>query len=110
MEKKKDLTFKRLRQQNRKRLGEIHDCGEWEYPEWVMATCGELGELANILKKVRRGSKQLDKETLKEIRHEIADTLIYLDLLAYNLGVDLGKCVAEKFNLVSDKYNSKIYL
>jgi NTP pyrophosphatase (non-canonical NTP hydrolase) len=108
--KKTELTFAQLRKKNLERVGEIHNCETWEYPEWVMAVCGELGELANILKKVRRGSKKMDDKTKEEIRHEFADVQIYLDLLADSVGVDLGEATREKFNLTSDKYKCKIKL
>jgi len=108
--KNKKLTFDDLRKKNLKRLGEIHNCEEWDYPEWMMATMGELGELANILKKIRRGSKVWNDETREEVRYELADTMIYLDLLANCLNEDLGEAVREKFNLVSKKYNSKVTL
>jgi NTP pyrophosphatase (non-canonical NTP hydrolase) len=104
------LTFAKLRQKNLQRVGEIHNCGQWQYPEWVMAVCGELGEMANILKKVKRGSKKWNKTTKLAVQREIADTLIYLDLLAQSLDIELDIAVIEKFNLVSKKYSSKIII
>lgn len=72
--------------------------------------CGEAGETANVVKKLRRAETNvkgaLDPEHPVLINHlaeEIADTLIYLDLLAAFYGIDLGAAVAAKFNKVSKR-------
>jgi NTP pyrophosphatase (non-canonical NTP hydrolase) len=77
---------------------------------------GELGEAANAIKKLRRiedgianisdPERQLSarEEAVLKIADELADTLIYLDLLAQRLGVDLAAAVVSKFNAVSEKY------
>lgn len=75
----------------------------------MMAMTGEQGELANLLKKIRRGDFTLD-EKRDEVAKEIADVAIYLDLLAAKLGIDLGKAVREKFNEVSDRRKCPIKL
>ena len=45
-----------------------------------------------------------------EISHEIADVVIYLDLLAQSYGIDLGTAVRRKFNVVSDRRGSEVTL
>ena len=108
-----NLTFRQLARSNKERCEdgfghkfdpEVKDY--WTASDWVMATVGELGELANLLKKRRRGE---DIPQI-EIEHEIADTLIYLDLLATHLDIDLEKAVRRKFNIVSDRVGSNVKL
>ena len=65
---------------------------------------GETGEACNLIKKLRRG-EAVRPETIGE---EIADVVIYADLLAARLGLDLGECVRAKFNLVSVKRGSHV--
>src|SRR5262249_44655441 len=65
------------------------DGSDWSLPEWCNAVTGELGELANLLKKVQRGDKTLD-EAREDIGKELADVLTYLDILAFRAGVNLS--------------------
>ena len=73
--------------------------------------CGEAGETANVVKKIRRhetGCVNDGDPSLEELRdqavEEMADTVIYLDLLALHLGMDLGEAVRAKFNKTSEKF------
>ena len=75
---------------------------EWSLADWSNALAGETGELCNLIKKMRRG----DQIDLKEVGKELADIVIYADLLASKLGLNLGDCVREKFNEVSDRIHS----
>ena len=54
----------------------------------ALAMAGEVGELLNIIKKVWRGDKQLDDETLAAIREELTDINIYHLLLSDCFGAD----------------------
>jgi NTP pyrophosphatase (non-canonical NTP hydrolase) len=57
-----------------------------------LALCGEAGEFANIIKKVMRGSLDVnDKITRVEMAYELADVLIYLGMIANLLDIDLGR-------------------
>jgi NTP pyrophosphatase (non-canonical NTP hydrolase) len=114
------LSFRTLREANRKRLpqfrnalGEIAhtetDGSDWTAADWLTATVGELGELANVMKKVRRGDLTME-EANEMLRHEIADTMTYLDILALRLGIDLGEAVREKFNIVSRRVGAKVFI
>lgn len=47
-------------------------------------------------------------EIISAIADEIADTVIYADLLAARRGIDLGNAVITKFNTVSKRANSDI--
>lgn len=50
----------------------------WTPTDWGCAAAGEMGELCNLLKKQLRG----DEVKKEDIAGEIADVVIYLDLLA----------------------------
>jgi Predicted pyrophosphatase len=114
------LTFETLRDANVARLptfknakGETAhtkpDGSDWSLNDWCTAVTGELGELANLLKKVRRGDLSLE-DARETIGKELADIQIYLDLLAKQCGVDLGAAVIDKFNEVSDRVESPVYI
>lgn len=108
-----NLRFSTLRAANLARLPQFRnangdrshpkpDGSDWSLNDWMTAVCGEVGELANLLKKVRREDFTLN-EKKQEIADEIADVAIYLDILAMRCGVDLGQAIAEKFNATSRK-------
>jgi NTP pyrophosphatase (non-canonical NTP hydrolase) len=110
MKKKEELTFKKFQKINAKRSIEIYPDNKFDEYFYAMALAGEVGEACNILKKIKRGSKKQDEKSLEELRHELGDIATYLALLADRLGVQLDKCIIEKFNLVSEKFLSKIKL
>lgn len=105
------LTFDQLRDANKRRLplfknrkGERShsqpDGSDWSLGEWCTAVTGELGEAANIIKKIRRGDVSLE-DARPELAKELADVQTYLDILAFRAGVDLGEVTRDKFNEVS---------
>jgi NTP pyrophosphatase (non-canonical NTP hydrolase) len=111
--KRRSLTFDKLRAANVKRLplfknrkGELAnskpDGSDWYLAQWSNATLGELGEAANIIKKIDRGDMTLD-EARPALMRELADVAIYLDILAFRAGIDLGAAVAVKFNEASER-------
>lgn len=101
------LTFAELREANVARCNEVfHKFEDWDGRDWAVALTGEVGEMCNMLKKMRRG----EDIPLKELAKEMADIMIYLDLLAASFEVDLAKEVILKFNEVSEKRGSTIYL
>jgi len=77
---------------------------------------GEVGEACNIAKKMKRleegTNTAKDPQSMEEctrlMAKELADVVIYADLLAARLGIDLGKAIASKFNEVSDRMGSNI--
>lgn len=86
-------------------------CG-WTLSDWLTATCGELGEAANLIKKLNRqrdgmrGNKDATEALLREaLASELADVAIYLDLLAQSAGIDLGSEIIAKFNRTSIENN-----
>lgn len=96
-----DLTTLRQINSSRSDEWETRDAAaaDWNLAEWGCALAGEVGELCNLLKKDRRG----DDVPQAAIAEEIADVAIYLDLLAYKAGIDLGEAIRAKFNQDSER-------
>lgn len=107
-EQKMTLDFLTLRNANVKRCVSAfkHSLDDWSEMEWGCAAAGEMGELCNLLKKRKRG----EDISLKSVMDEIADVIIYLDLIAAKLHVQLSGPIRDKFNEVSDRYGSDIKL
>ncbi len=112
------LSFQTLREANLKRVGHFKnargepahssaDGSDWTPAQWAQAVMGELGEYANLRKKFERGDIDGVEFTTKAAE-ELADVVTYLDLLAYHVGVDLGRATADKFNKVSQRVGSPI--
>ena len=83
---------------------------DWNLADWSNAMCGEAGEAANVVKKLRRhetghhGALDGDEATLRAaLAHELADVILYVDLLATKAEIDLCAAVVEKFNIVSER-------
>ena len=112
------LTFDQLRLTNVARCEvHYHPIDAWSPTDWGCALGGECGEALNLIKKLRR-LETTDPTTVSRIQtaerqplihgigQELADIVIYADLLAARLGLNLGGCVASKFNQVSEKIGS----
>ena len=108
------LSFEELRRVNVMRCTRWHgpDSQKWTLADWSNAMCGEAGETANVIKKIRRqetGAVNAGDPPMEKLRamaaEEIADVVIYCDLLAQELGADLAEAVRAKFNKVSAKYD-----
>lgn len=103
------LTFQELRTANVDRCEKWHPQGlkSWSPSDWLTAVTGELGELASLLKMRNRERDGLQgnkfSPTDQQIADELADVVMYLDLLSEVLGVDLGAAVVKKFNEVSER-------
>lgn len=106
------LTFKTLCQANLLRLptfrnskGEIAhsepDGSDWDLEDWMVALSGEVGELMNLMKKLRRNDFTLE-EKRKDIGKELADCVIYLDILAYQIRPDDSLFPNRKDNFYSE--------
>lgn len=121
------LTFAALREANVKRCSSaFHPLSHWNPLEWAGAMAGEAGEACNVAKKLRRldgtpqtRERQIDptlgldgtREALtRDLGAELADVVIYADLLAACVGIDLGAIVAQKFNEVSRRVGSPVLL
>jgi len=110
------LTFAELQAANRALCEEIYyRLDEWSATDWACAMGGEAGEVLNQVNKLRRLCDGPDKpynagivrsEVIRAIGRELADVVIYADLLASRLRLCLGDCVAETFNATSKAINS----
>lgn len=109
------MTFEELRKANVKRCGEsFHPLHDWSPTDWGCAMGGECGEALNKIKKLRRlGANTLLAENhigrdslIQEIADEIADVVIYADLLCERLNINLHDAIVRKFNIVSDRVAS----
>mgnify|MGYP001617981642 CR=1 FL=1 len=107
------LTFADFARVNKARCEAVdgfgHALGAWSTSDWFLAAIGELGEAANKAKKLNRvrdgipGNTETTGELISGLAEELADTVIYLDLLTQSLGFDLGEIVTAKFNAKSDE-------
>ena len=112
------MTFNGFSTVNRMRCehpqGFHHALNSWSLSDWMTATLGELGEAANVAKKLNRvrdgipGNNVTEAELRAMLSDEIADAFIYLDLLAQSQGIDLGEAVRSKFNRTSRKLGCPI--
>jgi NTP pyrophosphatase (non-canonical NTP hydrolase) len=101
------LNFAELRAANVRRCNDVfHVLEDWSLSDWGCAMAGEVGEACNLIKKRRRG-EDIDLDTIAE---EVADAVIYADLLLARMDKDLGEAVRAKFNKVSKRRGSKICL
>lgn len=116
-----DITFRRVSAVNAKRADRWHKgfpnhTDGWTGADWSNAMCGEAGETANVVKKLRRIDTQIQQAEQGEhpdeayvamlkqkLATEIGDTFLYLDLLAQYYGLKMEKCVVDTFNRVSDR-------
>jgi NTP pyrophosphatase (non-canonical NTP hydrolase) len=102
------LTFRTLRHANVRRLPlfktkdgqwahSVADGSDWSPASWLQAVIGELGEYANLRKKVERGDFPFE-QVKDKLASELADVVIYLDLLAFRMGIDLSEAVMRTWN------------
>jgi len=105
------LSFEKLRLANilRKRSWDRNDT--WSLSDWGLAMIGEAGEACNVIKKINRNQNDMvgnlelqDSELKNMLGEELADTVIYIDLLAQKVGIDLSKAIVDKFNKISEKH------
>jgi NTP pyrophosphatase (non-canonical NTP hydrolase) len=107
MQFKEFSTFNRRRCESPK--GFNHPVSGWSLSDWMTAVTGELGEAANVVKKLNRvrdgipGNSETPEQLSGMLVDEIADTFIYLDLLAQAAGIDLEDAVLAKFQRTSHK-------
>jgi NTP pyrophosphatase (non-canonical NTP hydrolase) len=110
------LTFEQLRMASKARAEAWHgSLNHWSVMQWACAAAGEMGEACNVAKKMQRildGIAKRKEELLpdsllqqrEKLAIEIADTIIYLDLLAARENIDLSEAIRLKFNKVSEEF------
>lgn len=112
-----DLTFRRLSETNGRRLTRWHPptSTPWSLADWANAMQGEAGEAGNWIKKLRRYETYVLNDPTGRTQQmlaaaaglEIADTVIYADLLAQELqrrypdALPLDELIVTKFNATS---------
>ena len=69
----------------------------------LVSLTGEVGEVANIVKKIVRGDFKL-VEKKQDIQEELADVFIYLLKLSYQLEIDLEKAYMEKMKKNRERF------
>lgn len=74
-------------------------CNEWTLGDWGCAVAGEVGEACNLMKKVRRG----EDIPVDRIADELADVVIYADLICSKMGGALEDAIRRKFAEVSKR-------
>lgn len=62
------------------------DGSDWSLGEWMNAILGELGEAANLVKKVKRGDMPLEAAR-SELAKELADVVTYADITAMRMDI-----------------------
>jgi NTP pyrophosphatase (non-canonical NTP hydrolase) len=114
------LTFVRFSAANRDRcqspLGFNHPLSGWSSSDWMTAMVGEVGEAANIVKKLNRvrdgipGNKMSDGDLYNLLRKELGDVFVYLDLMCQALGFSIADAAVEVFNTKSAEigYGTKL--
>ena len=101
------LSFSDLREANEIRQAEWNPDEKLDLSYFGNAIAGEVGEACNVIKKLERRRLGLrgSHSTNTELMDELADVVIYADLIAQHIGHDLGSAVRDKFNATSEKYN-----
>jgi NTP pyrophosphatase (non-canonical NTP hydrolase) len=101
-----DLSFKELRKANVERCHEsFHPVEDWSPTDWACALAGEVGEACHVVKRMRRGEL-----TGGSLADELADIVIYADLMAERCDINLGDAIRRKFNETSEKVGSTVEL
>lgn len=95
IEKDKDnITIKDL-------LERVHFFGKDHPTYWGCAIAGEVGELANLLKKAERENSV--EKYLTDISYELADVFIYTILISKLYDIDLIDNILKKLEIVKNR-------
>ncbi|HYM33371.1 MAG TPA: hypothetical protein VEU47_18880 [Candidatus Cybelea sp.] len=102
------MTFGQFSEANRARCedqrGFNHPLNGWSASDWMTAFVGEVGEAANIIKKLNRardgvpGNKETEEQLRAKLRKECGDAFVYLDLLCQACGFSVADAAVEVFN------------
>lgn len=98
------LTLGRISLENVVRSDTVWpQCREWDIDDWLLACLGELGEAANIAKKMKRDG--MTPELMRKFHHEMIDLMTYCDLTIMMTGGVTERAYREKWNEVSERMN-----
>ena len=110
-----DLNIRQMAHYHRQRQKLWHaGASPWTLADYSNALAGEVGEICNKIKKIRRielghSGGQLRNQPrevgplIEELRGELGGAFVYLLSLADALCVDLTDAIREEFNKVSDE-------
>ncbi len=74
----------------------------------TLGLCGEVGEFANIMKKIQRGDSSLtDAVTRNKATSELADIFTYTLVLSGQMGVDLERLYYTKRAFNQGRFGQK---
>lgn len=106
------VTFRVLRDANCNRQTEWPGNDKADMPFRALEVAGEAGELCEAIKKFLRAERGIKGSTATkaDVASEMGDLLVSLDLLANEMGIDLGEAVRAKFNATSEKYGMRTYI
>lgn len=106
------VTFNVLRDANISRQQEWPGNDQADVPFRAIEFAGEAGELSEAIKKFLRAERGIkgSTATLADVASEMGDVLVSLDLLAREMGINLGDAVRSKFNATSEKYGMRTYI
>jgi len=77
----------------------------------TIALCGEVGEFANVVKKVLRendAGKEVSGERIKNLNEELVDVFSYTMILSATLGIDLEKEYFKKMEKNKERFKNFI--
>lgn len=104
----RSMTFETFTMRNVARCespdGFGHKLSRWTLSDWMTATFGELGEAANVAKKLNRvrdgivGNNENEEELRDKLKREVGDAFIYLDLLARSEGFTIEEAARLSFD------------
>ena len=107
------MTFGEFSEANRIRCespeGFNHKLEDWSASDWMTALTGEIGEAANVVKKLNRyrdgipGNKETREQLKAKLACELGDAFVYLDLFCQSLGFTIADAAADVFNMKSDE-------
>lgn len=97
-------VLEKLQEVNALRSKEAFNMPVETTPLWRFAfgLQGETGEVIQDIRKMEEGRVDASNETLGL---ELADVVIYAELIAAKQGIDLVQCIKDSFNRVSIKKN-----
>jgi len=100
-----DAPYPTLRAANLARQAEWDSGGQITLSYRGNELAGEVGEACNLIKKLERERMGIkgSRASVADLAEELADVIICADLIAMQLGIDLDRAVAEKFNKTSEK-------